>query len=204
VEAGHFKPLAGEARRAMRKRLGMELGAWAVFCGWNWRRKGLDMVLEALSRTHDVSLAVVGEDPLEGAAFRTEVQRRGLAARVLFVGKQADPLPWFQAADVFVFPTRYEPFGMVVSEAMACGLPVLVPQGAGAAEVVRNGRGLQILASAEDSATLAKGLQVLVDAPAKAKALGLANRKAVLHLDWDRHVRLLEKLYRTLAAHPPL
>ena len=203
VEAGHFQAAAPTARKALRRRLGMVGGTWAVFCGWNWRRKGLDVLLQALVRVEGVHLAVVGEDPVEGQAFRALSLVLGLGSRVRFVGRQADPLPWFQAADIFAFPTRYEPFGMVVSEAMACGLPVLVPSEAGASEVITAGRDLQVLPSAEDVEALAKGLRTLRDEPAYGRSLGRLNRKAASAMTWARHSAKLEQVYFRLAGSRP-
>ncbi len=45
---------------------------------------------------------------------------------------------WYKAADVFLLPTQYDAFGMVITEAMASGLPVIVPKDAGAAELIHN------------------------------------------------------------------
>ena len=47
---------------------------------------------------------------------------------------------YYAAADVFVFPTPYDAFGMVLTEAMACGLPVITTTAAGAAELVAHGQ----------------------------------------------------------------
>lgn len=196
VEHGRFKPLSPAAKRQARAALELE-GFWAVFCGWNWRRKGLDVLLAALRDAPKVKLLVVGEDPEEGAAFRQLARDLGLAERVRFVGRQAHPERYFQAADAFAFPTRYEPFGMVVSEAMACGLPVLVPGGIGAAEVLpENGKGQALATDAEPEAW-AWALNALQARPAYAKALGAKNLKAVRKLTWAEHGRQLERLYLT-------
>jgi UDP-glucose:(heptosyl)LPS alpha-1,3-glucosyltransferase len=196
VEHERFKPLSAAAKRRARAALKLD-GFWGVFCGWNWRRKGLDVLLGALPDAPSVNLLVVGEDPEEGAAFRRLARELGVAERVRFEGRQSEPERYFQAADAFAFPTRYEPFGMVVSEAMACGLPVLVPAGIGAAEVLpEKGKG-QALAPDAGPEAWAWALNALQARPAYAKALGAKNCKAVRRLTWAEHGRNLEKIYLT-------
>ena len=55
------------------------------------------------------------------------------------MGPQKDVRPYYGAADAFVFPTIYEPFGSVVLEAMACGLPVITTDRCGAGEIITQG-----------------------------------------------------------------
>jgi UDP-glucose:(heptosyl)LPS alpha-1,3-glucosyltransferase len=195
VDAAQFRPAAAAERRRLRAELGLSAGPWALFCGWNWRRKGLDVLLQAMRQLPQARLLVVGEDPLEGATFRQRVSELGLTERVRFEGTQKDPSRWFRAADLFVFPTRYEPFGMVVTEAMACGLPVLVPATAGAAEVLTGPRSSQVLPTAEDAEAWARAWGGLLRAPATRRRLGRANLTAARAFNWAAHVRGLRRLY---------
>ena len=202
VEGARFRPPTAGQKRRLRQQLDLGDGAWALFCGWNWRRKGLDLLLQAMVSLPQARLVVLGEDPLEGAHFRQLAVRLGLEGRVRFAGAQGDPSPWFQAADLFAFPTRYEPFGMVVTEAMACGLPVLVPANAGAAEVIRAQRGMQVLPAAADASAWAQAWGALLRQPARAIRIGAANRRAMLRFTWRRHGRELMALYRRIQARP--
>ena len=70
-------------------------------------------------------LVVVGGD-LE--MIRAELTRgpvSALASRAHFIGAQPDPRPWLHAADVLAMPSAYESYGLVVLEALACGVPVV-------------------------------------------------------------------------------
>jgi UDP-glucose:(heptosyl)LPS alpha-1,3-glucosyltransferase len=198
VDASAFRPLPSRERTALRTRLGLGQGVWALFCGWNWRRKGLDLLLRSMPGLPQARLLVVGEDSLEGGHFRSLARDLGIAARVLFTGRQEDPVPWFQAADLFVFPTRYEPFGLVLAEAMACGLPLLLPGSAGAAEILRQGRLEQVLPAGASLRDWQGAWAAMIAARPLRLRLGRANRAAALRLSWQAHGRGLRRLYGSL------
>lgn len=91
-------------------------------------QKGFDMLLEAFARCADQlpdwHLTILGDGPLRGA-LNAQVAQLGLTGRVTLPGNVAPPFSVLKAADLFVFSSRYEAFGMALAEAMACGLPVL-------------------------------------------------------------------------------
>jgi UDP-glucose:(heptosyl)LPS alpha-1,3-glucosyltransferase len=103
-------------------------------------RKGLAQTLEALARAEDrtMSLHVVGKAGL--GPFRPLIERLGLDGRVHHLGPTDDVGLQLAAADLMVLPTQYEPFGLVIIEALASGVPVLTTRLAGASSAVRPGR----------------------------------------------------------------
>lgn len=111
-----------------------------VFVGSGFKRKGLEVAIKALPP--EAHLIIVGKDK-ETARFQKIAAESEANAtqsqRVHFVGPQKDVRPYYGAADAFVFPTIYEPFGSVVLEAMACGLPVITTDRCGAGEIVTQG-----------------------------------------------------------------
>jgi glycosyltransferase involved in cell wall biosynthesis len=130
----------GSARaRASRDTVRAQLGLHGVtfsYVGRLWSGKGLDQLLDAFAdlkrtNTHDMSLLLVG-DGADEARLRSRCADEELED-VVFAGfHDGDALPpLYAAADVFVFPTLGDPFGMVVLEAMACGLPVISTSAAG-------------------------------------------------------------------------
>lgn len=131
--AGRAKALADRER--LRRELGLT-GATFIYVGRLWWGKGLGHLLDAfaeLQRRTDgsVSLLVVGNG-LEEAPLRQRCAAQGIR-NVVFAGfQQRDVLPsYYAAADVFVFPTLGDPYGLVVDEAMACSLPVISTSAAG-------------------------------------------------------------------------
>lgn len=108
------------------------------------REKNLEFMLEALApllRAHpDWRLLLVGDGP-QKADLRARVQTLGLGRNVVFTGGvPPEQLPlYYRCAELFVFASRSETQGMVILEAMAAGLPVVVVRSSGIDDTVRNG-----------------------------------------------------------------
>jgi glycosyltransferase involved in cell wall biosynthesis len=66
-------------------------------------------------------------------------------------------IPFYQAADLFISPSRKEGFGLAIAESIACGTPVVVTKSGGPEEIVKNNLGIMV--EVEDVASLAEGLQ---------------------------------------------
>ena len=116
-----------------------------LFVGQIIPRKGLKVLLEACSILKhqgykDFTLLVVG-DGEQRQELEDFAKSRGLDPQVKWLGRVEYRClgQYFQAADVFVFPTYEDIWGMVLTEAMAFGKPVLCSKGAGAAEMIING-----------------------------------------------------------------
>ncbi len=102
------------------------------------RQKGHDLLLEgfsvALREMPSLRLVLVGTGALQ-SAMRARAEQLQLGDRVLFVGSVVDMPRLYAAADLFVFPSRYEAFGLALLEAMAAGLPSVVSRVGGITEV---------------------------------------------------------------------
>jgi UDP-glucose:(heptosyl)LPS alpha-1,3-glucosyltransferase len=113
-----------------------------LFLGTGYTRKGLDVLIDAFPRLlrqrPGVKLIVVGYDSSR-AKFEARARERGLADDIRFLGGRLDPEACFGAADLFVLPTRYDPFANSTIEALACGLPVITTQTNGAHELIEPG-----------------------------------------------------------------
>ena len=82
-------------------------------------------------------LVVVGKGRPEN--YRELIARHGLTERVHFGGVVSETAPYYQAADLHLSPTRYDPFSNSCLEALACGCPVVTTPGNGASEVIEEG-----------------------------------------------------------------
>jgi glycosyltransferase involved in cell wall biosynthesis len=124
-------------------------------------QKGQDILLQALARARPelppVTLTLVGSGPDE-QELRRLCTRLGLDDVVRFAGYAADPAEHFRAADCFVLSSRWEGFGVVLVEALSCGLPLLATDCEfGPADVITDPR-LGNLVAVDDVAALADGL----------------------------------------------
>lgn len=102
-------------------------------------------------------LVIMGSGRLE-QDLKALARELGIGDRVLFLGQVADARNYFRAFDVFTLSSDHEPFGMVLLEAMAAGVPLLATACGGATEVVE---GIGILFPLGDAEHLAQGLQHL-------------------------------------------
>jgi len=126
VDSERFRPDA-QARAEARRALGLGDGPALAFFGTGFRRKGLDVAAE-VARRLGWPMFVIGRDAA-AAAWRRRFPE------LIFLGPRADPERWLVAADAMVLPTRYEPYGNVCLEAMACGVPPVTTPQNGVAEV---------------------------------------------------------------------
>jgi glycosyltransferase involved in cell wall biosynthesis len=99
-----------------------------------------------------------------------------------------------RAADLFVLPTHYDPFGLVIIEAMASGLPVITTSRAGATEIMADGVDGLVLDDPDDAVALANSVMDLLGAPERRQAMGVAARETVLNYDWRRVAARIEHL----------
>ena len=127
-------------RDEARARLGLE-GPTLAFAGRLTAQKALDVALEALARTADVSLVLAGEGN-EREALERRTAALGLNGRVRFLGPQPRErvLELLRGADALVLSSSWENFPHTVVESLAVGTPVLATAAGGVAEVVEDGR----------------------------------------------------------------
>jgi glycosyltransferase involved in cell wall biosynthesis len=190
VDVTEFRPAAD--KRAARERIGISNDRPVLlFCGHSWERKGLDRAIRALAGMQNpAQLLVVGEgDP---AQYLAQAQHAGVAAYVSFVGPRTDTWRYYQAADVFVLPTRVDLWGMTVVEAMASGIPAVTTTGAGAADVVTHEHDGFVLPEPLDPALLATTLDRLVGDAGLRTRIGRAAEQRARGLTWQEHGRRVE------------
>ncbi len=186
VDIERFNPKNREHYRAeTRKELGLDdAQTMVLFVGNSWGRKGLSTAIKAISGpdSHNLHLVVVG-DGIANAFVQ------GLAAEVVarihFAGKQHEKVErFYAAADVFILPTLYEPFGLVILEALASGLPSIVSAAAGASEWLTDGVDVMLLRNPADGDEARIALLAILKNSSLAKALAEGGRRRAEVLHW--------------------
>jgi glycosyltransferase involved in cell wall biosynthesis len=141
-----------------------------------------------------MDLVILGEGPLEGA-LRRRAADLGVGERVRFLGFQGNPWAWFARARLFVLPSRWEGFGNVVAEALACGAPTLVTDcDYGPREQVVHGVSGWVTRS-EDPAALTAALDILLADPRLAARLAVAGRARARAFDIDTIAEAYTELF---------
>ncbi|MEO8083695.1 MAG: glycosyltransferase family 1 protein [Ardenticatenales bacterium] len=167
-----------------------------VYVGRLSPEKRVDWIVAALDAVPAARLAVIGDGPA-----RPALERRFAGRPVVFAGLRTGvPLAEaYAAGDVFVFPGANETLGNVVLEAMATGLPVVVPDAGGVLEHVRDGVTGRLF-HAEDRASLGIVVRQLVDAPGERERLGAAAHAYAAQRTWAReNARLVARYVDVLA-----
>lgn len=195
VDTERFRPADPARRRLARRRLDIPSDApVALFCGALVERKGIDILLDAwrevIRTLPDALLLLVGpthHDLLTEPGYRafSEAMERRIheempAGSVRLAGYQTEVERYYAAADVFVFPSRFEGCPSAVMEAMASGLPcVLSPLDGVSDQYLRDGAEGVVVRS-PDPVRYAEGIRSFLTDPALARrAGGLARQRVV-------------------------
>jgi UDP-glucose:(heptosyl)LPS alpha-1,3-glucosyltransferase len=152
-----------EQREAMRQKLGYaNSDKVVIFAANELERKGFGPLLRAIAALDDSSVRLLAVGRLNPLAYASEIQRLGMTQRVKFTGPTSDVASYYAAADVFALPTQYEAWGLVIVEAMACGLPALTSRLAGASIAVCEGQTGHLLDDPADVAEIRAKLSLLL------------------------------------------
>lgn len=198
--AGRFRPRPDGA--AARDRLGVPREApLVVFAGRLASNKGLQHLVPAFARVArelpDTRLVIAGEDQGWGARVRAEADALGVLSRVHLVGHQGDAAyrETLAAADVFVLPSEWEAFGIVLAEAMACGVPCVATRVGGAPDVVQDGVTGRLVEYGDVDALAEAMLGLLRDPAARARMGAAGEARAFAEYSWDAVVQRTIALY---------
>jgi UDP-glucose:(heptosyl)LPS alpha-1,3-glucosyltransferase len=203
VDLERFTPPRDDsARRAMRSSLEVSDGAPLVaFVGNGFGRKGLRFLIEAWPKVErGAHLLVVGADQKSGW-YRREASRLGVAARIHFAGAIPDVTRVFHAADAFVLPSLFEPFGNVVMEALASGLPVLSSVQSGASELLPESIHRFVVRDPTNSDEFAQKTNALLQASAEQRSLA---RATAARYTWKSYATKLDAAISAIIAGGPI
>ncbi len=159
-----FNPKRASRERArVRDEIGLPVKARVIaFVANETQRKGFGPLLRAISQLNDPAVHLLAVGRLNVQSFEAEIESLGLTGRVHIIGPTSEVARYLAAADCFALPTQYEAWGLVIVEALACGLPVLTSRLAGAAIAVEEGRTGFLLDDPEDASEIAARLKELL------------------------------------------
>jgi glycosyltransferase involved in cell wall biosynthesis len=168
--------------------------------------KGIATLVEAMPRLlelhHNAKVVICGKGPMLDQ-YRGLAAALGLGDRVHFTGFIDDDSLYklFQVADAAVFPSLYEPFGIVALEGMAAGLPTIVSDVGGMAEIVKDGvNGLKVPPG--DAGALAWAIHRVVSSPEWGRSLGATGRAETETIyNWDRIAEQTAAVYQKILGN---
>jgi glycosyltransferase involved in cell wall biosynthesis len=164
-------------RGRLRIRCSLGAGPIVLFLGKLTPRKRIDLVVEAFARLDrpETTLVVAGNDMGSGSEIRAAVRARGLEPRVRFTGllRGYERLEALADADVVVYPSEHEVFGLVPLEALLAGTTVVVADDSGCGEVIRATGGGQVV-RAGDAGALSAAINLVIQEPERWRAEAVA------------------------------
>jgi glycosyltransferase involved in cell wall biosynthesis len=175
-----------------------------LFVGRLSQEKGVDTLLRAapdiLRRVPETVFVLAGPDFGDRAHLEKQVRVCGLDDQVVFAGElsRQELLGLYKRASALVLPTRYEAFGIVLIEAMACGIPVLASRVAAVPEVVEDGE-TGILFTVDDAEDLAVRTTALLRDDHARRQMGARGRALVeREFTLARQLTRLEDIYESV------
>ena len=164
-----------------------------LFVANELHRKGFEVLLRAVAAVGDRRLRVDVVGRADIAGYRHQISDLNLAGQVFWHGATAEVERWMAGADALVLPTQYEPFGLVIVEAMAMGLPVVTTRLAGAAALISP----DVNGLIQDDPTSADELEPLIrsllDDDLRLR-LGSQAATAATNYEWSRIFERVESL----------
>lgn len=165
------------------------------------RKRPMDVIEAVASLPMPVGLLFVGDGPWR-PRLEAEAVRRGLKyARFVGFQNQTALSRYYAAADIFVFPSAYEPYGLALNEAMCIGLPILTtPAVAAAADLVREGEN-GFLFPVGDVEMLAQRIHRLAADPEFCRAMGRRSREVIAAWSYDACVAGIVQALEKVAGY---
>ncbi len=162
-------------------------------------RKGFDVLIGALATLTDLPwhLTIAGDrgrDPEAAAQLDADIMRYGLGGRIAVRGSVSHEhlAELYAGADLFTLASRYEGYGMVFSEAIARGLPIIATTAGAIPETVSAGAG--ILVAPDDAAAFAAALRRAIENPEERRRMAVSARAAALSLpNWKDSAKLFAR-----------
>jgi glycosyltransferase involved in cell wall biosynthesis len=183
-----YRPVAAEvARQAVRERFNLR-HPYILSVGVLQPRKNLPRLVEAytrIAREVPQHLVLVGKEGWAFEALRKRVARSGVTSRIHFTGyvADADLPPLYAAADLFVYPSLYEGFGLPPLEAMACGTPVVTSNTTSLPEVVGDAA---LTVDPRDAGALAAAIAEVLTSPERRAELIQRGLARAQQFSWER------------------
>ena len=201
VNLDTFKPSNSEN---LKKELGLENSDVLLYVGRIAKGKGVDKLVKILNLIHkknkNIKLVVIGGDAGYLHIVKTLISKYNLSKKVIFLGyiSKKDLSKYYALADLVIYPSRQEIFGLVLCEAMACGKAVIGSDIFGPSEIIINGE-TGYTSNFQNLEDLSNKIMELLKDKDKLNYMGKKGLERVIkHYTWkmaaEKHLLLYKKL----------
>jgi len=171
-----------------------------------WKRH--DLALSAFEKIAPTDpkfhLVCVGaKDELEPRWYDYLMRKTGqsrFSDRIHWIGQVEDVRPWYKSAHILLLPSENEPFGRVLVEAMACGVPVIATRSGGVPEIVRDGIDGILVTSGDADALVKAVLRILRDESLRTH-ISKTTKKRAENFNLSTHVENMMEVFRHITRH---
>ena len=186
-------------RNSIRRELGINIAdPVIIFASMNFEIKGLDDILFSLAKlkaqNHKFKLIVAGKGNIK--KYTKMAQEVQIISDVIFTGpvNKEHLIRMYLASDLYIMLSKFDTFGMVVLEAMAAGLPVIISGNVGAKDLVQENKNGFIISNTSDIDYIAAKISLLLDENIR-KPLADAAYQTATQNTWDRVVAKYQDIY---------
>ena len=174
-----------------------------LFASMNFEIKGLDAIMLSLARLkarqHSIKLLVAGKGNVR--KYTQMAREANIADDVVFTGmlSKENLIRLYLAGDIYIMLSKFDTFGMVVLEAMAAGLPVIISSNVGAKDIVQEGENGFIISDTSDADYIAAKIALLLDENIRRQMAEAAYQTAAQNT-WDDVTKKYAAIYENLLA----
>jgi glycosyltransferase involved in cell wall biosynthesis len=176
-------------------------GPLIVAAGRLAEAKNYPLMIEAFAevrRQINARLCILGRGELEHS-LRHLIEARGLTGAIVLAGFQSNPWKYIARADLFLLTSKYEGFGNVLIEAMACGVPVVATASAGTRDII-NHQVDGLLVDVHSPAAVASSVMALLESPARRAEVAGATRQSANRFSMTHVIARYQQMLESLAA----
>jgi len=191
-------------RNSIRRELGINIAdPVIIFASMNFEIKGLDDILFSLAKlkaqNRKFKFIVAGKGNIK--KYTKMAKEAQLISDVIFTGSvtKENLIRIYLASDLYIMLSKFDTFGMVVLEAMAAGLPVIISSNVGAKDLVQEGKNGFIVSNTSDSDYIAAKIALLFDENIRRTMSAAASQTATQNT-WDNVTKKYAAIYEKLLA----
>ncbi len=200
VDYNKFR-LDKKKREVLRKKYKIDEGENVIlFVGNDFKKKGLEYLIKSLTliKRKKNKVVVVGKD--DPSFYRKLAKKLGIVDKIIFAGFAKNIADYYSMADIFVFPTIYDSFGMVALEAMANSKPVIISKSAGASEIIEGENKILILENPTNHKEIAEKINILLEDEKIKKRVSKNAIRIAKKYDWKRIAEKTLKVYEEVLS----